>query len=214
MSPAYYPVFLDMRGKRAVVIGGGPIAERRIRGLIKAEAIVTLIAPEATPALQASAAAGAIRWLRREFQSGDLDGACLAIAATDSKQTNAAIAREAEACRILLNVVDDPALCTFIAPAIVERRGITIAISTNGRSPALARKIREEIERLLPIEYGSLLNIASDVREQLRQEGTPVPADVWNRALTHHVLQLVKEGRDDEARETLLRTLRAGNPVP
>ena len=206
----YYPAYLDITGRPAVVIGGGSVAQRKVEGLLKAGARVTVVTPEATPEVQQWARAGAIIWSQREYQAGDLEDVWLAIAATDSEPVNEAVAREAKERRVLLNVVDNPKLCTFIAPAVVEREGLTIAVSTSGKSPAVARKVKEELEQLLPPEYGLLLEVAAEVREALRREGSRPPADLWQQALSPEVLSLLREGKTDDARDRLLQSLRAG----
>ncbi|MCH2504373.1 MAG: bifunctional precorrin-2 dehydrogenase/sirohydrochlorin ferrochelatase [Dehalococcoidia bacterium] len=126
---AYYPVYLNLTGKKCVVIGGGPIAEDKVSKLQDAKAEVILISPTVTPALQAWAQAGDFEWQQREYQHGDLDGAFLGIASTNNREVNQEIFQEAERLAILMNVVDDPDQCTFIAPAIVQRGQVTLAIS-------------------------------------------------------------------------------------
>ena len=131
---------------RCVVIGAGIIAQRKVEQLLEANASITLVSPEATDELVALASAGKIRWVERKYARGDLAGAFLAIAATDDTRTNREIHHEAEIEKTLLNVVDVTELCDFIAPSVVKRGAVTIAISTAGSSPALARKIRELME--------------------------------------------------------------------
>ena len=206
----YYPAYLDITGRPAVVIGGGSVAQRKVEGLLKAGARVTVVSPEAAPGIQQWARAGAIIWSQRQYRAGDLQDAWLAIAATGSEPVNVTVAREAEERGVLLNVVDNPKLCTFIAPAVVEREGLTIAVSTGGKSPAMARRVKEELEQLLPPEYGLLLEVAGEVREALRREGSRPPADLWQQALSPEVLMLVREGKPDDARDRLLQSLRSG----
>ena len=142
----YYPAFLDLNGRLVVVIGGGIIAERKIQQLLAANATVSLISPDSTSPVAKLAQNGTIQWYERVYQVGDLNGAWLAIAATDNSSINEAIAQEAEQRKIFLNVVDKSELCGFIAPSIIEKGPVTIAISTAGKSPALARKLRELID--------------------------------------------------------------------
>ena len=143
------------------------MGQRKVERLLKAGAQVALVSPEATEGLREQARHGRIRWIQRVYRDGDLEGVQVAIAATNDESVNGAIAREAEEGKVLINVVDDPVLCTFIAPAIVERDKLTIAVSTFGESPALARRIREELELLFPAEYATLLEVVSDVRATL-----------------------------------------------
>ena len=210
---AYYPVYLDIVGRSCVVIGAGEVAERKVATLLKAGARVTLVSPEATGELRRRTQDGQLRWLQRAYHPGDLQDAWLAIAATDDEAVNEAIAREAEERKVLLNVVDNPKLCTFIAPSIIERKDLTIAVSTGGKSPALARRVREELEQLFPPEYGALLEVAAEVRDGLRREGRRPPADLWQQALSGRVMELVRQGKNEDAKEELLRTLLSKAPL-
>jgi precorrin-2 dehydrogenase/sirohydrochlorin ferrochelatase len=167
----YYPLFVRLDGRACVVIGGGEVAERKVRGLLRAGARVTLVSPAATPALEEFAAAGDIGIHRRRYRRGDLQGAFLAYAATDDEAVNGEIAGEAEREGVLLNVVDRPAFCSFTVPAVVERGDLVIATSTGGASPMMARRIREELERQFGPEYARALEILRGVRERLGREG-------------------------------------------
>ncbi len=205
--PAYYPAFLDLTGRDCVVIGAGEVAGRKVTTLLRCGAKVGVISPEATPEVQRLAGAGAIAWKRRGYQAGDLAGVWLAIAATDDAAVNRAIAQEAQERRVFLNVADQPALCGFVAPGIVQRGDLTIAISTSGKSPAMARKVREEMERHFPSEYGDLLALAAEVREEtMRGFERPTP-EQWQRALSPDVLALLRDGRRAEAKTRIAEAL-------
>ena len=163
----YYPVALDLRGRVAVVIGGGPLAESKAGGLREAGARVTVIAPAPTRRLEQLASEGAISLHRREYRDGDLDGAHLAIAALETaeeRRLHAAIWREAEQRRVLLNAADDAQYCHFIAPAIHRQGDVTVAVSTGGASPALAVRLRDAIARRVGPEYGELASLLSALR--------------------------------------------------
>ncbi len=136
---AYYPVYLNLTGKRCLVFGGGPVAEDKIAKLRDSGATVSVVSPEVTPAIRDAALNGHVEWRSRHYQPGDLEGVFLGIAATNQRKVNQQIFQEAERLGVLLNVVDDPGRCTFIAPSIVQRGSVTLAISTGGASPALAR---------------------------------------------------------------------------
>ena len=208
--PHYYPVFLNLSALPCVVIGGGQVAERKIEGLLEAEAQVTVIGPTLTPTLRELARAGRLRALRRTYQVGDLQGFFVAIAATNNRAVQEAIATEAGERGVLLNVVDEPNLCTFIAPAVVRRGDIVFAISTSGRSPALARWLREELESHFPPQLAGLVELVASLREELRRDSRKVEPELWNAALKDSaVLGLVGEGRHQEARERLLNMLLA-----
>ncbi len=208
--PVYYPVFLDLRGKRCVIIGGGEVAERKVHLLKECGARVTFVSPEVTPAIQGMAEGGEVEWIRRLYQPGDLKGAFLAIAATDDNKVNRTVAREAEEQNVVLNVVDVPHLCTFIAPSIVRRGGAMVAISTAGRSPALARKLREELPRAEALRWADLADVLSEVRLDLKKQGIQVHPDHWQKCIDEELLALVHRGREQEAKERLLLQLKEG----
>jgi siroheme synthase-like protein len=201
----YYPVLLDLEGRRCVMVGGGIIAGRRVDGLLTAGARVTVISPRLTRTLAARAAEGRIDHEAREYRDGDLDGADLAFVATDAGEVNAAVAREARARGVWINAADDPARCTFILPALVRRGDLTVAIATGGSSPALARAIREELETYLTDDYATLAAIAA--RREVRALGRPVAADAWRRALGPEVRRLIVERGRDDAKQRLLELL-------
>lgn len=185
------------------MVGGGDVAERKVGGLLKAGARVKLISPETSVGLREIIDTGSVEYRSRGYKAGDLKGASLAIAATDDERVNRAVASEAEKENVLLNVVDDPPRCTFIAPAVMTRGDLTLAISTGGKSPAFARRVREELERQFPEEWAQLLEIASEVRERLARDGKRAPSDLWQRAISTEVMDLVKAGRITEARDRL-----------
>ena len=203
----YYPVLLDLEGRRCVMVGGGIIAGRRVDGLLTAGARVTVISPRLTRTLAARAAEGRIDHEAREYRDGDLDGADLAFVATDAGEVNAAVAREARARGVWINAADDPARCTFILPALVRRGDLTVAIATGGSSPALARAIREELETYLTDDYATLAAIAAEARREVRAAGRPVTADAWRRALGPEVRRLIVERGRDDAKQRLLELL-------
>lgn len=203
----YYPVLLDLTGRRCVMVGGGAIAERRIDGLLAAGARVTVISPRLTRALEALAADGRIEHAARGYREGDLAGADLAFVATDAGEVNRAVAREAQGRGIWINAADDPVRCTFILPALVRRGDLTVAVATGGSSPALARAIREELEAYLTEDYTTLASIAAEARRAVRAAGRPVTADAWRRALGPEVRRLIVERGRDDAKHRLLELL-------
>jgi siroheme synthase-like protein len=165
-----HPIVLDLRGRDVVVIGGGAVAERKIRALIEAGARAAVIAPEATAAIEAWAAAGEVRLVKRRYRRGDLCGARLAYAATGDAAANREARHEADLERVWLNVADEPSLCDFFEPAVVSRGRLTVAISTDGASPALAARMRALLERDLGPEYADLLEKLAELRDRYRRE--------------------------------------------
>lgn len=169
----YYPVFLRLSGERCVVIGGGEVAERKVESLLEAGARVTVISPTLTPGLAEWLARGEIAHLRRPYRDGDLTGARLAYAATDDEALHAELARAAAAAGVPLNVVDRPQWCSFIVPSILRRGGLTVAVSTGGGSPALARRARQEIEGALGPEWERALDVLARLRQHLQASELP-----------------------------------------
>ncbi len=166
----YYPIFLDLSNQPCLVIGGGFIAERKVESLLSAQGQVSLISPTLTPQLQTWAAEQRITVQQRPYQPGDMQGFSLVFAATSDEALHRQIADEAKAAGIFLNVVDRPALCSFIVPAIVSQGDLSIAISTNATSPAMAKKIRQELAAQFGPEYDLALQLLARVRERISQE--------------------------------------------
>ncbi len=165
LDTPFYIACLRLKGRRCVVIGGGEIGLEKVEGLLACDAEVTLIAPEAVPALEELAAEGSIAWERREYAgAGDLEGALIAIAATADTDANIRVFEDAEARSMLVNVVDVPPLCNFILPAIIRTGPLAVAISTAGASPALAKRMKREIGELFGEEYAQLAVMLGDAR--------------------------------------------------
>jgi precorrin-2 dehydrogenase / sirohydrochlorin ferrochelatase len=164
LDTPFYIACLRLKGRRCLVVGGGDIGLEKVEGLLACDADVTLVAPEAHPALRELAEEGSIRWERREYESGDLDGCLIAIAATDDTDVNIRVFDDAERRAMLVNVVDVPPLCNFILPAIVRTGPLAVAISTAGASPALAKRMKREIAELFGEPYADLAVLLNDAR--------------------------------------------------
>ena len=160
----YYPLFADLNGRRCVVIGGGKIAQRKVTTLLGYGAKVTVISPEVTHKLAAYARQGRIRYVPRRFKKCDLDGAWLVYASTNDQDINQKIFKTAEKMHIFANVVDQKPLCSFIAPAILKRGLLTIAVSTGGASPSLAKKLKRELDASIGNQYGPMLKLLESLR--------------------------------------------------
>jgi len=167
----YFPVNLDISGRSCVVIGGGKVAARKVVGLLSCCGMVRVISPELVSELQKLEKAGKVEWRKRQYRRGDLAEAFLVIAATDDEAVQAEIFSEAEQNGQLINVADVPQRCNFILPAIVQRDDLTISISTAGKSPALARKLKQKIEELIGPEYGTLAEIMGLLRPEVLKQG-------------------------------------------
>ena len=164
LETPFYIACLRLTGRRCVVIGGGDIGLEKVEGLLACDGDVTLIAPDAHPELVQLALEGSIRWERRRYEAGDLDGALIAIAATDDTDVNIGVFEDAEAQSMLVNVVDVPPLCNFILPAIVRTGPLAVAISTAGASPALAKRMKREIGELFGEPYAVLAVLLNEAR--------------------------------------------------
>ncbi len=204
---SYFPIYLDMTRRRCLVIGGGAVAERKIAALLEAGAEVTILSPDVTDALAGLSKQNAIRFAARSYQEGDLDGFELAFVATDDPQVNAAVYREGRSRGVWINSADDPARCDFILPSVLRRGELTVAVSTGGRSPALARAVREELEHYFTEEYESLAKLAAEVRQELLSRSITVPFEAWRRALSGEVRQLLMRGDLAQAKSHLLNEL-------
>ena len=165
-----YPLFLDLTKQKVVVVGGGQVATRKIRALLAAAAAVTVISPEATTAIRRWAQAKRIRWVRRPYRAGDMRGACLVVAATDRDGINRRVCAEARRRRLLVNSAAPPSAGNFIVPSVIHRGGITIAISTGGASPAFAKRLRRDLERLFGRGYPALLKQMTALRKRRHDE--------------------------------------------
>jgi precorrin-2 dehydrogenase / sirohydrochlorin ferrochelatase len=174
--PDYFPAFLDLRGRRCLVVGGGPVGERKVRDLLVSGAAVTLVSPTLTDSLAALVAEGSLDHRARPFRRRDVQGCAVVIAATGVTATDAQIAEEARRRRALVNVVDRPQHCDFIAPSVLRRGELQIAVSTGGRSPALAREIRRGLEPLFAPDYGDVVERVGQQRRRTLAKATSARA--------------------------------------
>lgn len=197
-----YPIFLEVTGARCVVVGAGPVAQRKAQALLSAGAAVTVVAPEATGRLELLAAEGKLQWVAESYQPAQLDGARLVLAATDDAELNARIAADARARGALVNVAEPPEAGDFAVPATVRRGGICIAVSTGGASPALAKKLREQIESVVGEEYAAMAALLGEMRPAVERgvKGQNKRQRVYEAILDSEVLALLRDGRGDEAR--------------
>jgi siroheme synthase-like protein len=204
---AYYPIFLELKGKPCLVVGGGQVAARKVEGLLSAGARVTVMSPALDPDLAKLKAERRIGHVDRQYQYVDVKGYTVVIAATDDEAVNERVASNARHDGVPVNVVDEPALCDFIVPSVVRRGDVVLAISTGGLSPALARWLRRELESYLSEDFERLLQLLAEVRVELRERGVSVPAKAWQDAIDGGLRELLSAGRRDEAKTRLLKAL-------
>ena len=198
-----YPLNVDLSGRSLILVGGGKVAERKVRGILSAgtETSICVIAPKITMVLQEHAAAGRLCWKQAYYADGMLEGAFLVYAATDLREVNAAVAAEAKRRGIPVNVIDDPAASTFQVPASIRRGELILSVSTAGGSPALSRAIRMELEEMYPPAFGMWLERISSLRVEL-QEGissSSARTRFWHTALRPDILTMVRHGAMEKA---------------
>jgi precorrin-2 dehydrogenase/sirohydrochlorin ferrochelatase len=198
-----YPVNLLVRGRRCLVVGAGRVAARKVAGLLRGGADVTVVAPEVHPDLQVLAAEGRITLHRRPYASGDMEGCWLAIAATGVDAVDHAVYEDGDAARVWVNAADDPASCSCILPATVRRGPLMVTVSTAGHSPAMARWLRARLEGEIGDEYRILLELLSAEREAIKASGRSTERLDWQKALESNMLDLIRAGQIGKARERL-----------
>ena len=204
----YFPAFLNLQGKLCVVVGGGRVAERKVRSLLKAGALVKVIGPELTKSLFRLKLKKKIIHHPRSFFAGDLRGAFLSIAATDERTTNERVFRQSYRLKIPVNVVDDPAHSSFIVPSVVERGELLLAISTSGQSPALAKILRQRLQKEIGPEYSFLLKLLGAVRKKILPVGWGQKRNqkIFRRLVQEDFLSLIRKN-DRQGLETRLRSI-------
>ena len=212
--PRYYGVFLDIRGRKCVVVGGDVHeALRKVKYLLECGAEVTVIAPKTQTCdeIQTLAERGEIRLIPRKYQQGDLNDVWLAIVAdTSDAAVNESIREDAESRNVLLNVMDVTHMCNFIAPALVHREDVTVAVSTAGTSPALARRLRERMsdtETCMCLQWADIGPMLADVRREARAKNLPLKPDDWAESITDDILQAFQRGEHATARKMLENAL-------
>ncbi|HYS94643.1 MAG TPA: bifunctional precorrin-2 dehydrogenase/sirohydrochlorin ferrochelatase, partial [Candidatus Acidoferrales bacterium] len=179
----YYPVALDLRDRLCLVVGGGPVAEAKVEGLLEAGARVTVVSPEVTEPLAAWAIDGRIIHRPHEYRADDLDGQQLVFSATDRRKVTEAVAAEARRRGLWVNAADDPAFCDFLLPSVLRRGRLVVAVSTGGASPALAARVRRDLEAYFAPEYDELVELAAEVRGELRSRAQRPVGEAWRGAL-------------------------------
>lgn len=205
-----YLVSLDLSNKRCLIVGGGNVAERKALSLLECDACVYVVSPEITPLLQSLAEEGRIIYRRGCYRSSDLEGVFLVIGSTGREEVNKQVAEDCLARNLIVNIVDDPAKGNFFVPATVRRGSLAIAVSTGGKSPLLARKIREELENVYGPQYGDFLDMLGDLRQKIIQNISDPgkKKEILESLVDDRVLSLLKEGRMDLVKEMLLSAYR------
>ncbi|MFA5079104.1 MAG: bifunctional precorrin-2 dehydrogenase/sirohydrochlorin ferrochelatase [Dehalococcoidia bacterium] len=204
----YYPVYLNLQGRKCLVAGGGGVALRKVTALLEHGAEVTVVSPRLCAGLRGLAEEGLIKTIHRPYRTGDMKGASVAVVATSNRRINRSAAEEAVKLKVPVNVVDDPLLSDFIVPSVLRRGDLSIAVSTSAKSPALARKIRARLEDEFGEEYASLVTVIEKARSYIKKQGLKVGSNDWQKALDiDSMIALIREDRSQEAQEVLIRKL-------
>ncbi len=211
----YYPAFLDLHGKKVVIVGGGAVAQRKVDTLAEFGADLYLAARELTQGLREKVAQGSVRFLGTEFREPDLDGAMLVIAATDDTELNRRVSLAAKHRGVLVNAVDQPSECTFIVPSILRRGDLVVAVSTSGKSPALARRLRESLGEIFGPEYEPYLRLMGRLREEILS-GSIAHAEggeIFRDLVRSDLLDGIRTGQWERVTSTLNRILGTGYTI-
>lgn len=208
----YYPVNLDIKNRPCLVVGGGRVGARKVETLIECGAVVTVVSPDTVPSLTELAARKTIRLEQRPYRSEDVQGKFLVIGATDDETLNRRVHADAEACSLLCNIADRPAICNFILPAIVRRGDFVMAVSTAGKSPAFAKHIRKRLESEFGPEYGKMLDLMGLIRSRLLAEDHAPEAhkSLFEALIDGDLLGLIRDERIDQIDILLERVLGPG----
>lgn len=212
----YYPIYIDIEDRHVVIVGGGTVCARKAETMMKYGARVTVVSPQLSDEIEGWAAAGQLSVRRKVYEEGDLDGASIVIASTDNACVNGRVARDCRRRHIPVNVVDVTHLCEFIVPAIVEQGSVTLAVSTGGKSPALARTLKEDLQKFVGREYAEVNDLLGTLRKEAKKV---LPTDVdrkrfFDSILAAGILEMLRVGRRRDALETIRRACEsAGVPV-
>lgn len=201
----FYPIFLDLKNKPVLVVGGGNIAQDKVEKLLAANAQITIVSPNLNEYLAKLVENRTVDYRCKDFEESDLDGKFLVISATGNTEFNREVSRIAESLQILYNVVDQPELCNFIVPALVTRGSLQIAISTGGKSPTVAQKVKKEIESLIGDEYAQLLEIAAEFRQRVQQlfSDYGTRREIMRKFVESDVLTLIRSNRLNEVNKII-----------
>ncbi|SEL76290.1 uroporphyrin-III C-methyltransferase / precorrin-2 dehydrogenase / sirohydrochlorin ferrochelatase [Colwellia chukchiensis] len=210
----YFPIFLDAKDINAMIIGGGEVAARKIELLLKSTTQISIMAASLNPSVERLVRSHQLTWLSHNYQAGHLGDCNLVIAATDSREVNSAIAAESNQLKLLTNVVDQPELCNYITPAIIDRNPMIIAMSSSGSAPILLRMLREQIEKTLPYGYGKLADFSFKFREHVkaRIKSMRERRTFWERTLRGPIGQAILAGERTAAEQELIASLQTQTP--
>ena len=208
----YYPIHLDIKNRDCLIVGGGVVATRKVSTLIECGARVTVVSPDPAPELTKLASEGSVTLKKRAYRKDDLTGMFLVIGATDDERLNRQISKDAEQAQILCNIADRPEVCNFILPSIVRRGDLVITISTSGKSPALAKHLRQKLETQFGPEYADFLLLMGAIRRRLLSQAHEPEAHktLFNQLVDSDLIQLMQAGKTEEINSLLYKILGKG----
>lgn len=208
----YYPINLDIKNRKCLIVGGGAVGTRKVNTLLECGARVTVVSPEPTPQLTRLASAGSIRLEKRDYRSDDITGMFLVIGATDDESLNHQVSKDAEQAHILCNIADRPEVCNFILPSIVRRGDLVITVSTSGKSPALAKRLRKQLETQFGQEYADFLLLMGAIRKKLLAQAHEPEAhkDLFHKLIESNILNLMHAGKKEDVNTLLYKILGEG----
>ena len=211
----YYPIHLDIKNRNCLIVGGGAVGTRKVNTLLECGAHVTVISPDPTPHLTKLASEESITLKKRAYRSDDLAGMFLVIGATDDETLNLQVSKDAEQARILCNIADRPEVCNFILPSIVRRGDLVITISTSGKSPALAKHLRQKLETQFGREYADFLLLMGAIRQKLLSQAHEPEAHkaLFNQLIDSNLIQLMQAGKTEEINSLLYKILGEGYKI-
>lgn len=212
----YFPIFLDAKRISALIVGGGDVAARKIELLLKTTNHITVMSKSLSPTVERLIKQNELTWLTHNYQQGHMEGFNLVIAATDDEDVNEQVSVEASSLKLLINVVDQPELCSYITPAIIDRAPMIVAISSSGSSPVLVRMLREELDKMLPRAYGKLADFCFKFRDHVkaRIKGIRNRRIFWERILQGPIGKAILIGKGSEAEQQLIAQLNDKQSAP
>jgi precorrin-2 dehydrogenase/sirohydrochlorin ferrochelatase len=211
----YYPIHLDIKNRNCLIVGGGAVGTRKVNTLMECGARVVVVSPNPTPQLDRLASEGSVTLKKRAYRSEDLAGMFLVIGATDDESLNRQISEDAERAHILCNIADRPEVCNFILPSIVRRGDLVITISTSGKSPALAKHLRQKLETQFGREYADFLLLMGAIRQKLLSQDHEPEAHktLFNQLIDSDLIQLMQAGKTEEINSLLYEILGKGYKI-
>jgi precorrin-2 dehydrogenase/sirohydrochlorin ferrochelatase len=208
----YYPVSLDIRGKKCLVVGGGDVGTRKVITLLECGAYVIVVSIDASEKILMLAESGRIELKRRPYTGDDLEDMFLVICATDNEELNLRVSRDAGKRGMLCNIADRPEACNFILPAVVKRGDLVIAVSTSGKSPAFAKKLRKDLEKQYGAEYADFLKLMGEIRKKLlsKNHGPEEHKHLFEKLISRDMVQLIKKNEKDKINAVIKDVLGEG----